>query len=266
MDKKKKAERQRTFEAVLKYNAKVFENLSADNYPYSKKYLNGGTLRTLLDVYSFLSSKRVAIYQRKYFFFLDGLSLAHKVKGTNTKRYAVQQMNLLCCLGVFEKSTPDGVFVFGQMYRNTEQKGKREINTYIMRKATKTQLRKIETRAKTLFGAGVTVSNVSSNKLRKEGLTVIAGEVYPKNSTTALDKKYKEFERMKEIIDFQIRSNGYATRESILHDLKVSKPEMQRLLWIFKQELNALYNYRMPTKQQMLDFNLQTKSYIYTAK
>lgn len=251
---------------IIAENQEVIYHLSKTKYPSLDYYLTGSLYHTLLDVLKFIKSVNVIIYKHKYVFYLDNNHLTHgvrkKICGTATSS---RHINLLCAIGLINKQfqNAEDMLDINKNFLNQNKDKKRPVNVFYFRRYTDEELRRCEDRAKLLRAAGVTSGNMSFNILCVNGLKEIAYEVYPMNDRSAPSKKEEEFEMMLEVMKFLIDMQGYATRQQIKDNMLLPDKEIDKLFRIYRSRLKTIYTYGRPTADQMEEWKLEDKKYIY---
>lgn len=237
-------------------------------YEAINKYLTTGTLRdTLYRIFNYIKDKQIIIDKHRYEFLLDTKSLTYKVRkrnggdGTSNRHF-----NLLCSIGlinrVYQSSHKDILLDANREFLK-KSKHRRPINVFSFREYTDSELDRIEERASRLLAAGVTIGCVSYNYLALNGCEDIANEVYFSNNRNAPDRKKVEVDDLLLVMELLTERDGYTTRDIVKENLVIKDKELDKLFRIFKSQIEELYTYRPPTKEQIQRWNLRNRKYIY---
>lgn len=260
-----------TVRETIEYNRKVLYHVPA-KYKYLNHYLNSSIRDTLMAVYKFVDAGNIMVIDNQYTFFCDTSTLTHKVRRKETGRATTNKhMNLLCAIGLLKKKeqnreNENKLTEINKIFLRENPDKKYPINFYSFVKYTDVKLKWMDTRAKRLYEIGVTVGSFSYNKLAVNGCEDLAKDAMPTNNMTAPDKKAAEFEELMVTMKRMIASQGYVTRQQLQDAGFVSATELNRLFSIFKNRIEEVYDYHMPTRQQQQRFQLQNRKYIYTRK
>lgn len=251
---------------IIKYNQKTIYHLS-NKYKYLNDVLSNEMLRdTLLKLYKFISDKDIFIYRHKYVFFIDNTRLT-KLRGKTTASVSNRYINYLCAVGFINKQYQNlGEFGDTKTTNLTDvnynfmatTESRRPINTFYFREYKEKELQRLEDRARQLITNGVTPGNISNNMLRANNCIDIANEVYYANNKYSINLKDKEYKQLIDTIDRYISRKGYTTKTELYHSIWLQLPttELDKLFRIYKSEINRIYIYKSPTKQDKELYNL----------
>jgi len=276
MPKEEKTERARQ---ILSYNLDVLKTIREYKYPYLYWYLYklergelfGYTEKLLLFV---LARNCFPLYRNQFRFFLDTTdnSIVVRGRGTGSNKTSFHLIKLLCALGVIRnvKQNKDVLMDLNKIIQQDklihQNKREKPVNFYAYRKLTGQRLREIERRAKRLYGAEVTKTNISYCYLGLNDCMDIATEVYPNNSPKAIEKKEREYIALLRALDEITARKGYATKQEISKAAKLKKMELENLLKDTKRRWSKLYRYGRPTNVQKSLYGIPKRrnSHIYT--
>ena len=259
---------------IIEYNIQRVYHMPS-KYNGITHYLQGNVRRTLLQILNYLKDKQIIIDydfdpKGQYLFFMDNSRLTGIVRRSNDRTSSARYMNILCTMGFFTKQkqikNDERLILANINFFEDHPERKRAINVYAIHKLTNKELKRINERSERMKTVGVRINNISYNMLMSNQLEDLAKEVFPANNQLAPERKMAEFEVMKQCIDMLIESNGYASRQQIIDNLtgSMSEQEIDRLLRIFRNELQKLYNFKRPTKAQKAAFSLTNSKFIYT--
>lgn len=260
---------------IIEYNRNIIYHMPK-KYIHLDYYLNKGTLkRTLLKILSQIKRfKTVIIIEHKYCFFLDTNSLTHKVrKKASGRGTSNRHINLLCAIGLLHKEDPEKLQINANIMRDNPNMTM-PVSLYSFRRYTDQELQQCDERAEGLISAGVTIGNISQTVLATHLHTEdLAREVFPRNSATAPQRKFREYDALVRVIEDLIDHQGYAYKSQVAYrmngsvEVAVNKmAEVERLFKIFRSDLDERYYYKRPTKQQIEKWGLTNQKYIYTRK
>lgn len=255
---------------IVKNNLQVLYHLP-DSYTAIHYFLDKGTLKhTLYKILNYIKDKRVIIDKHRYEFLLDTKQLTGKVRkkigsdGTSNRHF-----NLLCCMGLINRvyqSPHKDILLDTNREFLKKSPFSRPINVFAFREYTEKELKRIEERSERLKAAGVTIGCISANYLSLNGCEDIANEVYFSNDRTAPEKKAVEAGDLFSVMELLTDRDGYTTREIVKENLVFPDKELDKVFRIFKSQIEELYTYKSPTKEQMQRWGLTSKKYIYVKK
>lgn len=259
---------------IIEYNKSIIYHIPKA-YTHLGYYLNKGTLKkTLLKILSQIKKfNTVIIIEHKYCFFLDTNSLTHKVRKRSGRGTSNRHINLLCAIGLLHKEDPEKLQINANIMKDNPNMTM-PVSLYSFRRYTDQELQKCDERAEGLMQAGVTIGNISQTVLATHPQTEgIAREVFPRNSSTAPQRKFREYDSLVKVIENLIDHQGYAYKSQVAYrmhgsvEVTVNKmAEVERLFKIFRSDLSEKYYYKRPTKQQIEKWGLTNQKYIYTRK
>lgn len=253
---------------IIDYNINVI-------YHLPKKYTNldrtlTNVRRDLLKLLQFCKKNEPIIWKQKYVWFIDNDKLTEIVRKRTTYSTSNKHFNFLCCLGAIEKlkqtdSSMTGVNM--TFLLNERENGKiRPINTFTVYKYTEKKLEEMEQRAAELREHKITSGNISNDKLKASGCENLAKEVYYANSEKSLENKKNEFQEVLEQLKKLCNENGYTTKRELCSCTGWKKDKLDRYMNIFKDTWQQLYQYKAPTKEDIEQYNLKSKSWIITRR
>lgn len=239
-------------------------------YTNLDEYLSGSLRETLLSVLNYIKDKRLIIENHKYLFFLDTTRLTTKVrKKTGGRATSNRHINLLCALGLLGKEPQneyrDQLIEINKIFLSKHPSAKRPINVFIVRRYTDEYLEKCEERARRLNSQHIRTGNMCSNILIVHGLEDIAEEVY-QNNKLAPGVKKEDYQKLLGHMKAVVERQGYITKQQIFEAMDWSMKYLEQVRRIFKQDLAKVFKYYSPTNQQMKEYNLKSRKYIYTKR
>lgn len=259
---------------IIEYNRNIIYHVPKA-YTHLLYYLERGTLKkTLLKILSQVKKfNTVIIIEHKYCFFLDTDSLTHKVRKRSGRGTSNRHINLLCAIGLLHKEDPEKLQINANIMKDNPNMTM-PVSLYSFRRYTDQELQKCNERAEELMQAGVTIGNISQTVLATHPQTEdLAREVFPRNSATAPQRKFREYDALVRVIEDLIDHQGYAYKSQVAYrmngsvEVAVNKmAEVERLFKIFRSDLDERYYYKRPTKQQIEKWGLTNQKYIYTRK
>lgn len=261
-------------QAIIAFNRTVLYHLPK-RYKYLHYYLDTSLRDTLLSVYKYVNKKvsKYIIEKHRYCFILPNRTLTRTVR---KKGYGLaisnRHMNLLCAIGFFYKLSQDQDketmldINIAFLEKNSSKGLKKPINAYYFRRYKPEELEKMEANAKRLALSGVTASNFSQNMLVINGMRDIAAKALPSNNKNAPKKKRAEYAQMKAVMEFLINEQGYFTKDDLKANMELSDTEIDKLLIIFKNDMQKKYTFKRPNKEQIAKFGLTSLKYIFTNK
>ncbi len=199
----------------------------------------------------------------QYCFFMDTNTYTTKIrKAKSGKERSNHGINLLCALGFFSKDKDLERYGINQNFEYYYP-NKRLMSIYHFNKIN---LNYIESQAKRLRNANITVGTISANNLKGAGLEDIAESLYFRNKESAYEKKLRELDIVLDTLETLVKDKGYATIGDIVHytDLQVS--ETKKVLKAFRNDIDKLYHYGPPTKKDRQLYGYQFTRWIYTRK
>lgn len=255
---------------IVKKNLQTLYHLPK-SYEAIHHYLDTGTLKqTLYKILNYIKDKQIIIDKHRYEFLLDTKQLTYRVRkkvgsdGTSNRHF-----NLLCCMGlinrVYQSPNKDVLLDANREFLKKSQHS-RPINVFSFREYTEKELQRIEERSERLMAAGVTIGCISANYLSLNGCVDIANEVYFSNDRTAPERKMAEVGDLLSVMELLTDRDGYTTREAVKENLVINDKELDKVFRIFKSQIEELYTYKPPTKEQMQQWNLRSRKYIYIRK
>jgi len=199
----------------------------------------------------------------QYCFFIDTDAYTTKIrKAKSGKERSNHGINLLCALGFFSKDKDLERYGINQNFEYYYPK-KRLMSIYHFNKIN---LNYIESQAKRLRNANITVGTISANNLKGAGLEDIAERVYFRNKESAYEKKLREYFIVLEVIEDIVKDKGYATIGDIVHETDLQVSETKKVLKAFRNDIEKLYHYGPPTNKDRQLYGYQFTKYIYTRK
>lgn len=252
---------------IVKKNIQVLYHLPT-SYTAIHYYLDKGTLkRTLYGILNYIKDKRIIIDKHRYEFLLDTRQLTYRVrKKSGSDGTSNRHFNLLCCMGMINRiyqSPNKNILLDANREFLKKSPHSRPINVFSFREYTQKELQRIEERSQRLMAAGVTIGCISANYLSLNGCGDIANEVYFSNDRTAPERKMAEVGDLLSVMELLTDRDGYTTRETVKDNLVIADKELDRVFRIFKSQIEELYTYSPPTKEQMQQWNLKNRKYIY---
>ncbi len=166
-------------------------------------------------------------------------------------------INFLCAMGLFRKEIQNKADKkLTRINENflKENKGKRPENVLSVEEYTEKKLDKCEKLAKSLFCNGITPGNISRDKLVENNCKTIADRVYYAHNKETVKDKREIFTDIVLIIDFCIESNGFVTKQEIYDNCLYSNRIIDKVLNIYKADLQKKYFYKRPTKLEMQQY------------
>ena len=136
---------------------------------------------------------------------------------------------------------------------------------FIVRRYTDEYLEKCEERARRLNSQHIRTGNMCSNILIVHGLEDIAEEVY-QNNKLAPGVKKEDYQKLLGHMKAVVERQGYITKQQIFEAMDWSMKYLEQVRRIFKQDLAKVFKYYSPTNQQMKEYNLKSRKYIYTKR
>lgn len=238
------------------------------SYEAIHHYLDTGTLKqTLYKILNHIKDKQIIIDKHRYEFLLDTKQLTYRVRrkvgsdGTSNRHF-----NLLCCMGLINRiyqSPNKNILLDANREFLKKSQYSRPINVFSFREYTEKELQRIEERSERLMAAGVTIGCISANYLSLNGCTDIANEVYFSNDRTAQERKLAEAGDLLSVMELLTDRDCYTTRETVKENLVIDDKELDRVFRIFKSQIEELYTYKPPTKEQIQRWNLKNRKYVY---
>ena len=260
---------------IAEYNIQRIYHLPQKRYEAIHYFLDRGTLRrTLLNILNYIKDKQIIIDKHRYNFILDTDSLTHKVrKKASGRGTSNRHINLLCAIGLLHKEDPEKLQINANIMRDNPNMTM-PVSLYSFRRYTDQELQQCDERAEGLISAGVTIGNIGQTVLATHLHTEdLAREVFPRNSATAPQRKFREYDALVRVIEDLIDHQGYAYKSQVAYrmngsvEVAVNKmAEVERLFKIFRSDLDERYYYKRPTKQQIEKWGLTNQKYIYTRK
>ena len=277
MAKKMQKLTQEEGQEIIKYNLRRLYRMPK-KYESIAYYLRDtwNVRHTLLCILNYLKGKNLILDHvlnpyGAYLFFMDFTRLCRDVLHNYNKSTDARYMFIIVAMGFFVRQDQAiGQYMVNanrQFSANNPDK-QRRMNVYSLFRWTNDELERINQRAERMINANVGLGNISNNYLMLNGLEDLAADTFPANSKSAPITKEREFEMLAQCIDQLIDDQGYAARWQIRDNLIAFMPddEIDRLLRIFRNQLQGLYNYKRPTKEQKAAFSLTSDKYIYTRR
>ena len=266
-----------TFKQTIRYNREILYHIPAA-YEHLKRYVGTGKpLRdTLLAVLRYIESLNVMIIGHRYIFFVSNKTWTHKVRKKGAASTASVHINLLCAIGLLTKipqrkdveggMIKPNIEFMSHMNEKKEARNIRPVNVYSIRKYTKKELERLDSRAKLLLDHKVTTGNFAYNMLALNELIELGNEVFPNNERDAPLKKLREAQEFAEVLQFIVENQGYATKKQIRDNLLIDEREIDKLFKYFKPQIEEYYSYRRPTKKQKDQWGLRSYKWVYMKK
>lgn len=253
---------------IIEYNTNII-------YHLPKKYINldralANVRRDLLKIFKFCKENEPIIWQQKYVWFIDNDRLTEVVRKRTTYSTSNKHFNFLCCLGALNKlkqteSSMTGVNM--TFLLNEREKGKiRPINTFTIYKYTEKKLDEMEQRAAELLEHKITPGNISNDKLKASGCSILAKEVFYANSEQSLQNKETDFQEVLKQLELLCDEKGYTNKKELCSSIGWNKDKLDKFLNIFKDTWQQLYQYKAPTKAEIEQYNLKNKLWIITRR
>lgn len=270
---------------IIQFNINTLKNKKMYKYDYLCRALKGDNRlavrpKELLYKILYYIADKDLIYDydlNTYIFYLDTRTIS-KLMSNSTYSKSNRYINYLSAIGVIKKVNQPiaPVTDFRNLYRELEQYNpitrrflenniylNIPINFFYLPEYTNEYLQEIEQRAKRIIDVRLTPGETwSKDTLIAKGLKDIATELYPYNYS-ALKRKEKIYNYILSFIDYSIDIKGYATKEDIYNNLKLSKSTIDKMLRIFSERTKTEYIYRRPTKEDVKKFQLVGNYYIF---
>lgn len=239
-------------------------------YTNLDEYLSGSLRETLLSILNYIKDKRLIIENHKYLFFLDTTRLTTEVRKKGGRSTSNRHINLLCALGLLGKEPQneyrDQLIEINKIFLSKHPSAKRPINVFIVRRYTDEYLEKCEESARRLNSQHIRTGNMCSNMLIVHGLEDIAKEVYPNNNPLAPEVKTEDYQKLLGHMKAVVERQGYITKQQIFKAMDWSMEYLEQVRRIFRQDLAKVFKYYSPTNQQMKEYHLKDRKYIYTKR
>lgn len=248
---------------IIQYNRTVL-------YHLPKKYKNlDAALQSVRDdlftIMKFCMKPDPVIWNQNYTWFIDNGNLTRERRKT-TKKVSNTHFNYLCCIGAITKHKQTSRSMTGvNMTFLLNNPGKRPMNTFSIHKYTEKKLDEMEQRAAELREHKITPGNINCDKLKASGLQELAERIYYLNSKKTIDDKTERFEIVLEHLE-KLCEKGYTNKKELCSSLNTSRDKLDKLLNIFKEQWQQLYEYKAPNKQDKEKYNITSKSWIITRR
>lgn len=249
---------------IIEYNINTIYHLPK-KYKYLDKALKN-VRYDLLKLLKFCKENEPILWKQKYVWFIDNKRFTEIVRERTTKATSNRHFNYLCCLGVISKlkqTEEDMTGVNMTFLLNEREKGKiRPINTFTVHKYTEKKLKEIEQRAAKLLENKITPGNISNDKLKANGCTELAKEVFYANSEKSIRNKEKDFQKVLKQLEKLCNEKGYTNKKELCNSLDWNRDKLDNILNIFKNIWQQLYQYKAPNREETVRYNLKSKAWI----